>query len=70
MRYILHPGYVQSKNDRDEHFISGQQLARLYGVDYMACVFGDVAGYREMEGDVHLWPRFDGNYSLPLKTGQ
>jgi len=65
MRYVLHPGYVTSKNDGDQHFIGGPRLAKLYGVDMRQCVFGDVPEYREQEGDVHLCPDYHGNYTLP-----
>jgi len=65
MRYVLHPGYVTSKNDGQEHFIGGPRLAMLYGVDMRQCVFGDVKEYREQEGDVHLWPDYHGNYTTP-----
>lgn len=65
MRYVLHPGYVTSKNDGQEHFIGGPRLAQLYGVDIKQCVFGDVPEYREQEGDVHLWPDYHGIYALP-----
>lgn len=54
MRYVLHPGYVTSKNDGDQHFIGGPRLAQLYGVDIRQCVFGDMPEYRERDGDVHL----------------
>lgn len=64
-RYVLHPGRVISKHDGDIHFIGGPRLARLYGVDIRSCVFGDVLGYREQVGDVHLYPRDSGNYTLP-----
>lgn len=65
MRYVLHPGYVTSQHDGDSHFIGGPRLARLYGVDIRQCVFGDVPEYREQAGDVHLHPRYDGDYALP-----
>lgn len=64
-RYVLHPGWVYSKNDGDRHFIGGPRLARLYGVDIRQCVFGDVPQYSELPGDIHLRPRRDGNYTLP-----
>ena len=68
VRYVLHPGYVTSATDGQEHFIGGPRLAALYGVgirDIRAVVFGDMPGYREQPGDVHLHPRFDGDYILP-----
>ena len=67
-RYVLHPGYVRSATDGQDHFIGGVQLAALYGVnilDLYGVVFGHRPGYREQPGDVHLHPRYDGNYSLP-----
>lgn len=68
VRYVLHPGYVTSATDGREHFIGGPRLAALYGVDIRdirAVVFGDMRGYCEQPGDVHLHPRYDGHYSLP-----
>ena len=71
VRYVLHPGYVISANDGQEHFISGPRLAALYGLnigDRKVVVFGDMPTYRELPGDVHLHPRYDGNDSLPGGT--
>ena len=68
VRYVLHPGYVTSANDRQTHFIGGPRLASLYGLnigDRNRVVFGDAPTYREQPGDVHLRPRRDGNYTLP-----
>lgn len=65
VRYVLHPGYIRSKHDGDEHFIGGPRLARLYGVNLRDCVYGDVRGYAARKGDIHLFPRFDGDYRLP-----
>ena len=65
VRYVLHPGRVTSAADGQEHFVGGPQLAALYGVDIRDVVFGDRPGYRERPGDVHLHPRWDGDYSLP-----
>lgn len=67
-RYVLHPGYVTSATDGQDHFIGGPRLAALYGIDIRdreKVVFGDVPGYREQPGDLHLYPRFSGDYSLP-----
>lgn len=65
VRYVLHPGYIRSKNDGDRHFIGGPRLARLYGVSLLDCVYGDVPTYTPREGDIHLRPRFNGDYQLP-----
>ena len=68
MRYVLHPGYVISRNDGGRHFVDAPRLARLYGIDIRdsAVVFGDMPDFREQPGDVHLRPRRDGDYRLPL----
>jgi hypothetical protein len=68
LRYVLHPGYVISKYDGQEHFVGGPTLAQLYGVNIHDCVFGDIPSYREQENDVHLRPRCDGDYRLPVKA--
>lgn len=68
LRYVLHPGYIISKEDGQEHFIGGPRLARLYGVNLLDCVYGDMPGYRQKEGDVHLHPDYHGNYKLPERS--
>lgn len=32
IKYAVHPGPVISKSDGQQHFISGQQLIKLYGL--------------------------------------
>ena len=63
IRYVLHPGLVRSKHDKDSHFIGRAQLLELYklppGTKHI--VFG--AGFESMIGDINLAPRGDGNYS-------
>ena len=71
-RYILHPGYVTSKNDGERHYISGLRLMQLYGVNRRDCTiiegdgFRSLSKYRGQPGDVHLHPRRDGDYRLPV----
>lgn len=67
MRYVLHPGYVTSKNDGDEHWISAGNLARLYRVKPTDCIVvdGRTRGHVSLPDDVHLYPRYDGDYKLP-----
>lgn len=67
MRYVLHPGFVFSKNDDDRHFIDARTLARLYDVPLKDCVVIDQSqrGYRQHPEDVHLRPDYSGNYELP-----
>jgi hypothetical protein len=38
-KYLVVPGFVDSKMDADLHFISGQKLIQLYGVDKRECIF-------------------------------
>lgn len=65
--YVLHPGHVKSNYDGDTHFISGQQLARLYNVPLAKCIIhGSFQTPRSMKGVYkelkHLYPRSDGKY--------
>ena len=68
IRYVLHPGYVISRTDGDEHFISADRLARLYGVDIRCCVRADSIEYRPGKNDVHLYPDYAGNYDLEQRV--
>ena len=69
VRYVLHPGHVISANDGQEHFIDGPQLARLYGLNIRAqnVVLGNRLAHRDMPGDIHLYPRVNGDYRLPAR---
>lgn len=68
LRYVLHPGNVRSLHDKDVHFLSEQDLMELHGVDPKDCVLYDLrnpfeaAGFKNQEGDIHLFPRPDGKY--------
>lgn len=69
-KYALHPGYVTSKTDDDEHYIGIAQLARLYqlrSTEYI--VWDDREPHASLRGTwddyIHLYPRFDGNYGRP-----
>jgi hypothetical protein len=69
-RFILHPGYVRSTSDGQEHYISAGQLARLYGVDQEECViYSEHSKFRnpmdrdpELRNLMPLFPRQDGKY--------
>ncbi len=66
IKYVLHPGTVVSKVDGDLHFITAAQLAQLYGVRFDECIARETFEARECPaGLIHLYPRFDGNYTLP-----
>lgn len=66
--YVLHPGTVRSTNDGQTHYVTVPELARLYGLSTSQWVSAIVADRIAMPpaGEwVHLYPRDDGNYSLP-----
>jgi hypothetical protein len=74
VRYIIHPGWVKSASDGDLHYITAGKLMSLYqlnlrdpNVHYVIDRDGKGFGIGETPGDIHLYPRFDGNYSLPAK---
>lgn len=70
-RYILHPGKVRSSTDGQTHYLSAISLQLLYGIDLSTPVTfftptGEApAGFVSEPGDVHLYPRSDGDYRLP-----
>ena len=75
-RYVLHPGPVTIKYDGQEHFISADRLAQLYGLRLSTTNVAIVRyddqplyprGFRESPDDVHIWPRRNGDYELPKK---
>ena len=67
VRYVLHPGHVISANDGQEHFISGHRLIQLYGLNIRTqkVVYGYSPFHQDLPGDIHLHPRFEGDYRLP-----
>lgn len=65
-KYSLHPGWITSKTDGQQHFIRADQLVRLYGVKREECfVWNEYGSNQEKAGTIALHPRYDGNYSLP-----
>lgn len=75
LRYAVHPDFVISKSDGGVHYIDARQLAwcyRLHPDQYI--VIDDSMDRRtyavqmrraEELGLIHLYPRFDGDYTLP-----
>lgn len=62
IKYVIHPGFVLSKQDKDTHYIGYSQLIALYGVDPRNCeLYSPMFNYGSEY--VHLHPRFDGNYA-------
>lgn len=67
MRYVIHPGQIISKHDGQEHYITASQLARLYKLKRGEYVVAgpDKSGFQAQDDDVHLSPRYHGDYVLP-----
>ena len=63
-RYILHPGFIISASDGDRHYIGAAKLAKLYGLPLAKCIVITSPRYQEQDGDVHLRPRYDGDYNI------
>lgn len=74
--YVLHPGFI--KTSGGTFYVEAMRLARLYGVSMTQCelyrepVLNPRTRYTEQRvtrREVHLYPRDDGNYSLPKPVG-
>lgn len=71
--YVLVPGYVFSATDDDRHYITWQQLQKLYGLQRGQFSVKRGSGRQpyydpplpEGKEVVRLTPRFNGDYSLP-----
>jgi hypothetical protein len=66
-RYAVHPGYVTSRNDGQDHYLGFMRLCQLYRVAPAECV--DMSQEKNWRGIdvsnlVRLTPRSDGNYAL------
>lgn len=67
-RYVLHPGPVWSRTDREIHLIGAGNLAQLYGVPLGECYIASVEHGHGIPDDpalMHLYPQDDGRYALP-----
>lgn len=67
-KYVLYPGLVRSKTDGQNHYINAVELCRLYQVKWDECIVIDkrkTLCIRNFSKMIHLYPREDGNYSLP-----
>lgn len=68
-RYAVYPGSGWSRNDDQRHYIAFRELCGLYGVDQGECVDmgpgGNRRGFREPPGMIRLYPRNDGDYTVP-----
>lgn len=76
LKYAIHPNFVVSKTDGDFHYIPANRLAYLYGLrteQYMVIndsddrhEYAEAMRRAEELNLIHLSPRFDGNYQLPV----
>lgn len=75
--YVVCPGWVQSKNDGQRHYIGFDELMMLYGLSHRT---HDVHlepnapwewhGWNPPANAVYLRPRYDGNYKrMPTYEG-
>lgn len=66
-KYMVYPGWIPSANDGDMHYISSQDLIRLYGVNRNECII--VPTGKCYENSDHMFyplrPHRMGDYSLP-----
>lgn len=70
-RYVLHPGWVTSKEDGESHYVTVTALAQLYHIPLGACI--DASFTKNFRNDrlnelIHLWPQASGNYTLPEES--
>lgn len=67
MKYILHPGWV-TKTNGSWRWISGKELSRLYHIPWDQCFLfhRSIHRIKPNSPDIHLYPRKDGNYTLPI----
>ena len=71
-KYLVLPGYIYSKYDGEEHYITASTLIKLYNVNPNECVIhdssrsSDLFGFREFnyKGLIKLTPRYHGDYFL------
>jgi len=69
IKYVVCGGYVTSKNDGDEHYISARRLRELYKLHPSECILVDndenfkLLGFKTSKLQF-LYPRYDGNYTL------
>jgi hypothetical protein len=55
---------MKSKNDTEQHFITYDNLIRLYKVNPTECTRYD-EHMRYNDNMIHLYPRYNGDYELP-----
>ncbi len=73
-KYAVHPGFVTSRTDGDEHYMGALELVRLYQLKQGEYVVVNRDKWGELtiasralntEGMHNLYPRYDGHYGRP-----
>jgi hypothetical protein len=65
-KFALHPGYINSANDNQLHYIGIKQLERLYELKQGEYIVWNDHLKGHVWGDyLHLYPRYDGKYGRP-----
>ena len=64
-KWLLHPGWITSKTDGDQHFVGEMELIRLYGVRRDECLSVTASNLHafDLESLIDLRPRYDGDYA-------
>ena len=70
IKYVIYPGYVRSKNDGQNHWITFESLCWLYGLNPKECINGDKGVGKDryylreynLENYIGLSPRYNGDY--------
>jgi hypothetical protein len=74
-KYLVIPDYVISKTDGQRHYVSCNQLVRLYGVQEGECIFSESPDTGKTMNSINynkkrygnlteLRPKYSGNYLL------
>lgn len=75
VKYLVWPGRVRSKVDGDGHYLTAMQLISLYRVRPRDCIIAETLTQKNLSairarnpGIIDLYPRYNGNYTLPENT--
>lgn len=68
IKYLIKPGYVNSRSDGDEHYIGYAKLIQLYRVNPKECLMfeDEMRGYTAefLDSLTVLEPQYNGNYEV------
>jgi superfamily II DNA helicase RecQ len=67
-KYIIYPEFIESKNDKETHFIDAKQLMSLYDVKEEECIIYNEENEQTVKSYlIQLFPLKNGNYKECLK---